>query len=321
MFSLWDESKKFTNLKLKDKPSPANSKETGLFRKNISQIQNQIYFIPTKRIPRLTLCMDYMMTGAMSVEASFLLPLFLLFVLTIFSCVEMMRLGSNVSYALWRIGSVMTTYDALSPEDVGEGLVASSWVQACGLVTMQAATAKVLGEEYLETSPLRYGAAGLNFLSSEFCDQSECVDIAVTYQVRPTFSVFPFPYTRMANRYYGRVFTGYDVTKKQEMVYVAEYGTVWHASAECSYIYIPYVSVEMEQIADLRTSSGAKYTPCANCKREPKTEKVYITRSGDSYHLSDKCSSLHRHVTAIWKEEIGELSPCSKCAKEKKGCT
>ena len=26
MFSLWDESKKFTNLKLKDKPSPANSK-------------------------------------------------------------------------------------------------------------------------------------------------------------------------------------------------------------------------------------------------------------------------------------------------------
>ena len=319
MFSLWDESRKIIKKCFKDKPSPAKSSETVLFS-NISQIQNQIHFIPAKRIPRLTLWKRHLVKASMTVEACFLLPTFIFFVLHVFATVEMMRLGSNLMYALWRTGNVLTTYEALSQAEMEKTILSDAVMDVGSAIALQTATKHILGEDYLETSPLRYGVTGLNFLVSDLSNAEECVDIVVTYQVRPAITIFPFPYTRMANRYYGRAFTGYDVTGKKEMVYVAEHGTVWHKSAECSYIHIPFTAVKAEEIANLRTGDGGKYVLCKNCKRSPKGNEVYITYSGECYHYTNDCSSLRRHVIAIWKEEIGELSPCSKCSKEDGKC-
>lgn len=317
MFSLWDESLIFINSIFKDEPSPAKSeKSIFAFLNHISQIQNHFYISPIERTPKLT-PRAQLIKGSMTVEATILIPLLMFFVMHIFSVVEMIRVQSNITYGLWRVGEVLTVGEAV----VGERIWQSNadievFDDVMGSVALSSYMEKTLGKQYLKDSPLVYGVKGLNFIMSDYRNAEDCVDIVVTYQVEPAITVFPFPYTRMANRYYGRAFTGYDVSAPGDMVYVAENGTVWHVSAECSYIHVPLTVMDKNTVMSMETSDGGKYKPCDKCGKD--AEEVYITRNGEKYHASKDCAALRRHVRAIPKSEAKNLKPCSRCVKERK---
>lgn len=309
VFSLWDESL-IKNSIFKDEPSPAKSeKSIFTFLNYISQIH--FYMSPIGRTPKLTPSYRFI-RGSMTVEATILVPLLLFAVMHIFGVVEMLRLRSNITYGLWRIGETLTVGEALvGQDDGGIGIVED----VIGSVAMSTYFQKVLGSEYLESSPLVHGAKGLNVMMSDYRNEEDCVDIVVTYQVEPPVTIFPFPYTRMANRYYARAFTGFDVADDADMVYVAEYGTVWHMSAECSYIYVPLTKVDKQKVMTMETSDGGAYKPCENCGKEAGVE-VYITQNGERYHSSGDCSALRRHVRAVSKTEVQDWNSCSRCGKE-----
>ena len=319
MFSLWNELIKFKNSIFKDKPSPAKSKKSiKAFLNYISQILNHFYNLPIKRTPKLT-PQKMMCKGSMTVEASFLIPLLLFFVFHLFGVVEMIRLRSNITYSLWRVGKLLSIGEmAIEIEEDNLGIWNDLMQNIGGSLALSSGLRTILGEEYLESSPLVHGAKGLNFFSSEYCDEEGCIDIVVTYQVKPSFSIFPFPYTRMANRYYAKSFTGYDVAKSSDMVYVAEHGSVWHKSAECSYIHVKVYALEHERIGSASNAQGEIYSLCELCEDEQPGNVVYITEKGDRYHHLRDCSALRRHVRALQIVEVSALSPCSKCAKEEK---
>ena len=318
MFSLWDESFIFKNSIFKDEPSPAKSeKSIFTFLNHISQIQNHIYISPIEKTPKLTpVCL--FIKGSMAVEASILIPILLLFVMHIFSVVEMIRVHSNITYGLWRVGEILTIGESVVGELVGQEDVSLEIPgNVVGGVALSGYMQNTLGNQYLEGSPLIHGAKGLNFLMSDYRNEEECVDIVVTYQVEPPITIFPFPYTRMANRYYAKAFTGFDVTKGDDLVYVAEHGAVWHVSAECSYIHVPVTVMDRQTVMDMDTEEGGKYKPCDKCGEE-EAILVYITKNGEKYHASRDCPSLRRHVRAVPKKDATGLKPCSRCVKEEK---
>ncbi len=291
-------------------PSPTNKKVVSDQKSRIKK-NNPSRF--TRRISSFaSFGLKKSLQGAMTVEASLVLPFFLFFFLHLMGSVEMMRLHGKLTLSLWNAGKQLMVYSAVA-DTAGMDLpdIGVSYLY------VHNSTIRLLGEDYLETSPLVYGKNGLNYLDSQY--NEELVDIGVTYQVEPKVSIFPFSYMRMANRFYGKSWTGFDVTGKVlEYVYVTLYGEVWHARPDCTHIQISIEAAAEEGIGDLRNAAGGRYRLCELCEEREGTAFVYYTPQGDRYHKVRTCSALTRYVRAILWEENIPYRPCSRCVKEEK---
>ncbi len=248
-------------------------------------------------------------SASMTVEATLLMPMVLFFFFHLMGYVEMLRLHGKLSFALWECGNALTVYSAM-PGEVAEEIpdIAVSYLYVRNHVN------HFLGEDYLDNSPVVSGRNGLNYLAATY--EGDCVDIGLTYQVKPPVTLFPFPYVRMVNRYYAHDWSGYEVQKDLRYVYVTLYGEVWHARADCTHIFITVQEADKYDIYFLRNEKGGKYSLCERCGDEPSGEKVYYTSQGNCYHRDRNCGALTRYVSAvIWQDTI-PYRPCSRCVKE-----
>ncbi len=304
MSFLW--TKKWSNKKQYRMPSPT-------YKKVESDRKSRIN-IPLWFTRRMSLFSSFSngrgVPAGMTVEASIVLPLFMFFFFHLMSSVEMIRLHGKLTLAMWDAGKQLTVYQAvadtagLEVPDVGV-----SYIYVKNRVEY------LLGKEYLDNSPLVYGALGLNYLSSEY--DTEVIDVELTYQVTPKITIFPFGYMRMGNRFLGKTWTGFDVSGEvSQYVYVTLYGEVWHSVPNCSHIQIDVFAATTGSISDLRNSNGKRYSLCELCGEEEQGTVVYYTPQGERYHNIKDCSALVRYVRAIvWESNI-PYRPCSKCAEE-----
>lgn len=99
----------------------------------------------------------------------------------------------------------------------------------------------------------------------------------------------------------------------EEIVYMTEYGTVYHESRACSYLNVIVRSVAYENISQKRNSSGRKYTLCERCDDREITATVYISDGGTKYHLVAGCSALKRTVLEKSRDEVEGIPACHKC--------
>lgn len=248
--------------------------------------------------------------GSMTVEAAVALPMLILFILHLASCLEMLRLHGRLEYALWQTGRELAVYGAAEITDDFPDL-AVSYLYVKGRLE------QILDREYLDNAPLAHGRQGLNYLSSQYLEEEQCINIVLTYQVRPRITCFPFPYFRMVSRYYGRAWTGYDVGGEERRityVYVTPDGEVWHSRGDCSYLKPNVSETQRETVWALRNASGERYHPCSRCQDLPMGDTVYLTREGNRYHAVRGCPALLRRVRAVEWQENMPYRPCSRCA-------
>lgn len=256
--------------------------------------------------------------AGMTVEASIVLPLFLFFFLNLSCSIEMMRLHGNLEMALRDVGNRVSVYGIVLDSVEGEQ---SLWKdKLTGLVIsygyVQGQVTKYVGEEYLEESPLTDGAQGLAFLESSLREK-DCFELILTYQVSPWMELIGFKPFRMANRYYGHFWTGYEIPgseQSQETVYVTENGSVYHEDRECSHLRISIQEVPLQEVGNYRNEVGGKYSSCEKCGKKPTMGNVYITEDGTRYHCDRECSALKRTVYAILRTETKGYRPCKTCA-------
>lgn len=357
MSSLWMEAQNLSyNILLKE-PSPMCNSLLHNFR--IGPCIEEIYLLIScpggkKRNSR----------GSMTVEAAVVVPLLILFILHLGSCMEMLRLHGRLEYALWQTGHELAVYGAVQNRNIDAGTITGDVSNmAPGTVTddvldiapntimdnaigitsnttldnsygksksssaaldlavsylyVNGRIGQILGRDYLDSSPLARGHQGLNYLASEYLEGDECINIILTYQVCPQITCFPFPYFRMASRYYGRAWTGFDVgggAERVTYVYVTEDGEVWHSRGDCSYIKLSVCEAQAETVWMLRNASGERYRPCSRCKNQLLEGVVYLTQEGNRYHSVRSCPSLMRRVHAIVWQENMPYRPCSRCA-------
>lgn len=267
--------------------------------------------------------------GSMTVEAAIILPLVLFFFLNISSVIEMLCLHGKLQMGLWEVGSRMSVYsyihNQIFNEEIGEtekiklkkadgiaGVVLSYFYVKSELIDY-------VGEEYLNNSPLTQGTNGLNFLESSILTEDDGIDLKLTYQVSSEIPILGFPLFRMANRYYSRAWTGYEVSEKgqqeqKEYVYITETGKVYHISRNCSYLKMDIKEILLEKACISTNQKGEIYTMCKRCYKEKSNKTVYITLEGQRYHYSQACPNLRRHISIITKDNAKEYQPCSRCA-------
>lgn len=283
-------------------------------------------------IKRVSLSASKAFKAGMTVEAAVVLPLFLFFFVNLGCAVEMIRLHGNLELALWNAGNKLCLYGyALeNGSEIREKAVAEGegewWKEAAGVALsytyIKSEVAGYVGEKYLEESPLSYGTSGLHFLESSLPQADDTVDIILTYQVSPWIKIPAVRPFRMQNRYYGRLWTGYQISgagggEAADVVYLAEYASVYHENINCTHLRLTIREVTLQEAKSARNEYGARYKECSKCRGAPYKGTVFVGKEGDCYHYDVGCSGLKRTILTVPRKQAQGYRPCSRCGGKK----
>lgn len=256
----------------------------------------------------------------MTLEAAFVLPFFLFAVINILFAVNIIGAQSRINAALHQTGNKMAFAGYVYERTVGSALPDSLADVAMTEVYARGRVLEYVGRSYLDQSCVVGGARGISFAGSSVMGQGDIIDLRVSYRVKPFASLMGFQGFAMSQRYYGKAWTGYDVTQyvsdagqEDTMVYITESGTVYHLDRNCTYLNPSVESVSAEAVGSQRNQAGGKYYPCGICGGSLGQGQVYITRQGSSYHSRINCSGLKRTIYTVPLSQVGARGRCSKC--------
>ncbi len=280
--------------------------------------------------------------GSLTIEAAFVLPLFLYFILAFLYFIQILMLQEYIQQGITRMGLnfAKTAYVYEDFTGITEAMNFDTTIFGqeleLGLGDFTAAiidktVLKTISDNYLNTdfinrSCIEKGFQGISFEGSSILKEGGCIDIIVSYRAAPPISLFPLDSIKLLQRVRVRGWTGIKVTAAysleddtgvEEAVYITETGKVYHKSASCSHIRLSIRAVN--GIPDsYRNTGGGKYHACKECCRgsvEP-SGTFFITEDGSSYHIVRSCPALKRTVRQITISEIGSRTPCKRCSIE-----
>lgn len=246
--------------------------------------------------------------AGMTVEASIVLPLCLLFLIHLGYAVEIIRLHNNLQFALWDAGSRVAMYGCGENENGLSVLTTDFYIGN--------RIRDSVGEDYLDSSPLVNGSKGLQLWETGLSSTGNELDIKLTCQVGPLSALVGFWPFRLTNRCYVRLWNGYDLSETTEQiiyVYVAENGVVFHRDRDCTHLQLSVHGASREALKDLRNQWGQKYSACEKCGKGEMPDMLYVTEEGHCYHYREDCSGIKRTVRSLTPEEAAEYPPCSRC--------
>ncbi|MCM1183078.1 MAG: hypothetical protein NC337_06875 [Roseburia sp.] len=269
-------------------------------------------FSPCRR-ERISSCLP----ASMTVEAAFVLPLFLFAFLNLISILELYRLQSNMSAAMHAAAKEMAVYGyeykALSGGDAGT-------LESLGITYLYAANRveSALGSAYLNGSPM---SGGISWTRSRVMKEEECIDLVAVYRVAPFFAAPGYDARYLYNRIRTRAWTGYDNAGAaadgmdgEELVYITPEGTVYHRSRGCTYLRLSIVAVDIASLETMRSDNGEIYYPCEGCGADCGST-VFVTSYGNRYHSTLQCGGIKRTVLEVRISEAGGRGACSRCAR------
>lgn len=241
------------------------------------------------------------------------------------SATELIRLHGNIQLGLCNVGRQLSIGGGILADAIeGEEESNSSWWFELGDIAfsytyIRKALIDYVGEEYLNSAPIMNGTEGMSFLESELFGTDDCIDIIVTYQVKPFGGLLSFKPFRMANRYYAHLWNGYALptegqsVSEEDFVYVAETGVVYHEDEKCRHLVLHIEETSCEEAFRKRNANGEKYVPCEVCALKGLAEKVYLAEDGTAIHCDRNCPGLKRTVYRIFRKDAGKYRPCSNC--------
>ena len=247
-------------------------------------------------------------SAALTVEAALVFPLLLFLILLILYLFQIQRLQLEIREALY---------------DAAQNIAASSYAMEIANEKTGAELSELLegvsGEislqkEIKDPSLLMLvlgGRAGI-LCTREEEDENEVILKASVFLRFPKL-IFRSRGLMIQERVCVKKWTGYDPNSgsREEMVYMTQYGEVYHTDRDCTYLNPSVRAVTKADLAGERSEDGGIYHKCPLCGSKA-GGIVYITDYGEVYHSSLTCSGLKRTVYCVPEEESGKKA-CSKC--------
>lgn len=271
-----------------------------------------------KRYEKKALC-NILHKGSMTVEAAIIMPIFIFAILNLLSIVDIIRVHSNIQAAMTETAKEMAVY-GYAYDKFTDGEKNNLALSILGKELAKNKIKNLAGRDYLDHSMIKGGSNGLWFIKTDIMYQNDMIDLIVRYRVTPLFQIAPWRDIFMINRCRVHAWTGYDLSYKktseeeasETMVYVTEYGDVYHRTRTCTHLKLSISSIGKETVESKRNENGEKYHKCEKCGRKPSNDIVYITNMGNKYHTTLSCSGLKRTISEVPLSETG-LPPCKKC--------
>lgn len=312
-------------LRLQQKKSTTHSLRAYLEASQESQILlsilNPVKRIFSKSLKRVSCFVsNKKLKASMTLEASFVLPFFLLGVINIIFSMNIIGTQSRLCASLHQVGNqiAFSGYAKRGPlDDTLPCEIADS------VMTKMYAHSQIIqsvGEEYLDNSCVVNGRSGIRITNDISMSGEDYTILQISYQVKPFSSIMGFNHFSMGQRYYGRSWTGYDVAceslgsvREDPMVYVTENGDVYHMERNCSHLN-PKITVALRtDVGDRRNAYGEKYYPCEYCGKNGVLATVFITPQGNRYHNKINCSGLKRTIYTVPLSKVTGKRRCATC--------
>ena len=271
---------------------------------------NNLSGLKSKRLPHLTIMSKesifrpLLFRGSLAVETALVLPLFLFFIMTLLSVLNLMSFNMKLQQLLYQEGII------LSEESFDKGNCEISKIEKDICEALSSSSDRI---------PVEGGLYGLDFSESNL-DNPELTEIAVVYTAKLNFDYFNLFRRRFCQNVTFHNWVGYinglsgnSKEYDEEYVYITEDSEVYHKNRDCTHIRLSIVEVSGSDIGNLRNNYGDKYVPCSHCKAKRGDKTLYITREGNCYHNSLECSGLSRSVTAVPLSKVGSRRPCMRC--------
>lgn len=248
----------------------------------------------------------FTLKGSLTLEAALVVPIFFFSMLCMVYLFEMIAIQTAVETALHSVGKEIAkeayVSPIISPHGIKQHLIQN------------------IGEDRLERSMVSGGVNGLDCNASTSNWNTGEIQLVVRYQLELPILMFRIPAVSREETLRVKGWTGYvsgsGNLSSEEVVYITDYGLVYHKDMYCTYLELSIQAVRVEEIEDLRNQSGGKYDACSSCGKEMcEAGVVYLTAYGDRYHSSLDCSKIKRNIYAVPLEEVYGLGGCSKCTK------
>lgn len=274
-----------------------------------------------------------LMKGSITLEATVVLPIFITFILSIYSFFYIYNYQNIVQMSVYNTAKSIGRYSYIMEraEDMGKEYIDS--IQKLNVdkeiltsgVNMVYVWNKVMNDEvkkYTVSSNIMGGKNGISVLDSDIDTETGENDIVVSYKMGIDIPDIKKIRYKLINRCYFRAWVGESIVDiqdkiKQKTVYITPHGKVYHIYFDCSHIELSISAIPFKSVNDLRNKNGGKYYRCDRCvKKTNEDDIVYITDTGTSYHINSKCSGIKRDILEIEISNVGNRKLCSRC-KEK----
>lgn len=244
--------------------------------------------------------------GSITLEAAMTVPIFFFAMLCLVYLLEAMCVQTTVRNAIYSVG-----------KEIAQQTYSSPMISTYGI---EQHVIKNIGVEKLDNSIISGGSKGISCKQSASNWNTAVIDLSVRYQLDIPILMFRIPAISREETLRVKGWTGYvagaEGSETQEVVYVTDYGLVYHKSMNCTYLELSIQAVSASDIENLRNESGGKYHPCESCGEKIVTGgRVFITNYGDRYHTSLDCSKVKRNIYAVPLDEVYGLGGCSKCVR------
>lgn len=254
--------------------------------------------------------------GSLTVESAFILPLFFLLITAFICILDLYRICALVQTSLCEGAKELGMYAYCREEESNSpvGVVTDAVCIAYG-------TGKV--RESLEHENLTGIQGGINgFILIGSGIQNDTVTLKASFLYTGPGGLFRIFPVRIQLLGQARTWTGYNGNllsspSSEDMVYIAEWESVYHTSRDCTHLALSITRVSKSGIENQTNQYGEHYYPCEKCMKNGTSESfVYITRTGSCCHSTRTCPGLTRTVTAVRKSDIEGLRACSRCAAQ-----
>lgn len=276
-----------------------------IFHRNILSISSHRTYYPKSR--RVSSCTSFTdgAKGSITVEASLVVPLFFLAIVSLFYMMEVMAVRtavrSGMQYAAKKASEQSYLLPAVTPQSLQRDIV------------------KSVGDSRLNRSIVAGGSEGIRCEASSMSAVTGILDLRISYDILLPIPLFEVPPVKMEERMRVKGWTGYIRTgfggADDTTVYITETGMVYHVDYHCTYLELSIKMVPVSALPKLRNEGQGKYYACGQCVKGKPSGNVYITDTGDHYHSSLGCSGLKRTVYAVPLAEAAGKGVCRRCGK------
>lgn len=244
--------------------------------------------------------------GSMTVEAAVVLPVLLCALMGILLLAKVMIINQEMEAALLETGRQITRKECLLSQKGKEG----AGIALAGILFQN--------NQKQGDGGLGVSVSGLNFIGSEYKEESKEIYLKMNYKVRVPLLLLGTWKLPFSTGIVQKAWNGYAPASgefnasNQEYVYITEDGEVYHKDGQCYHLHITVH--ETEDVDDYYDGKTA-YRPCEYCihRQNKKAAVLYIPEEGDCYHSDPACGGLTRTVRYVKKEDAAGMRPCSHC--------
>ena len=249
------------------------------------------------------------LSASMTIEAAFIIPLFVFFVVALIYVINLLNFHGRVNTII---------YDTARNTSKLEYNLEDSVSKAASLALFYAKISRINADKM----GIAAGSSGMIPVYTDLED--ECFKLSVNYVAKSPagfLGIKPLVCKQglIIRKWVGNEDKGGNngtgTEKQKVMVYITDTGHVYHTNRNCTYLMLSVRTVDSSQLNNLRNIDGGKYYSCERCARGANASGVvYVTQWGDRYHINGNCSGLKRGVMTVPLESVAGWSKCSRCA-------